>query len=1113
MAQAVGGPERPEAPGSAGGPPPDQPPAAPSGSGASAAPPPAPAGRRLDLLLPLLSVLGLLALVCAAALPLAPVRHERPVVSWPQDPSAPVSSSLVLAAQTPSALRLTANCAAVRAAGSSADGVLFSTQRPDVALARQEALLWQVRDGRAVLTVKGEQAADVAVPATGDCELVTELRDDTTTATLDGQQVGEPVRGQPRLDSLVTSVTGATAGTGQQLQVRVAVDDEFASSPTPLKLALVWTLVASGLLLLLGVWLLDRRAHPVRAGPATGPAASPGAAAALQAAALPRWRSTLRPVTAHVVVVVGLAVWTALAPMTDDDGYYAAMARNVPHSGFVGQYYQLYDQSFVPLTWPWYALSWWEQLGDGALFLRVPGFLFCVATWFALRRALDLVLPLVPAWRRGGAAAADGRAGSRHRAVWLLALVYAAACSPYVMGVRPEGVVAALSAWTLVGVLTALRTRRLLPLALAVVLAAFSCAAHPTGLVAVAPLVAYLPRLWTLVSTGTRTWGERTATAVRALAVIAPGAMASAGGFADGTLFDYREGRKIFTSIEEPLRWTDEYVRYSFLLNPGIPMGAYAKRTTVLVGLLAVLVSLLLVAAARRRGAPTTGAGAPTAVLPAEMAALGLTGLLAYLALWITPSKWTHHFGSLSGLLPLLVVVLVLVGPAAAARLWPRTALAPRLGLVAGVVAVAALSFRGPNLWPYSWQLGMPFQGDELVGRGPLSSPALWVLVAVVAVLVARAVLRRRSRSGGDDSRPDALVVGAATTAVVALGLTTAVLGGTFAASVYGTWNTWSAAQARVKDPFGTRCDAASAIQVADPARSRALEVLPGAEGRGQVEGFASQGGWWNGDPLPGTPGQGAFPQVWGSLTGAGDDNTGSLTTGWYQLGDGSTRSDEYVTTVVAGRLDLGNSLEVEYGRRAADGSVEVVRTREVDDSIDSPEWRSVLLLRPGQDPRDGADLVRLVARDASGGTGGWLAVSAPVAQPAVLLEDWIPRDAVVITSWQFTYLFGCQQQPAISDGVVERPTYTVLWGGDPLEGTNDSIWQYGRSGIAAPLPDAATLFEPVSEFAYPELRQAVPRWGQVAQLVYPYAADAYDMTLEPETAPGWEGPSVPSLG
>jgi arabinosyltransferase C len=314
-----------------------------------------------------------------------------------------------------------------------------------------------------------------------------------------------------------------------------------------------------------------------------------------------------------------------------------------------------------------------------------------------------------------------------------------------------------------------------------------------------------------------------------------------------------------------------------------------------------------------------------------------------------------------------------------------------------------------------------------------------------------------------------------------------------------------------VKDPFNQRCDAAGAIQVADPDRSTPLVALGGAAGRAQAEGFDAQGGWWNGDPLPGTPGQGPFGQVWGSLTRDGDDGTGDLTTGWYDLSD--RPDDEYVTTTVAGRLNDGNTLEVQYGRRAADGTVEVLRSRPVDDEISSPEWRSLLLLRPGQDARGGADAVRLVARDASGGTGAWLAVSAPVAQPAVRLADWIPSGAVTITSWQFTYLFSCQQQPTIARGVVERPDYAVLWGPGSLEGTNDSIWQYGRGGIAAPLPDAATLFQPVSEFAYGNARQAVGQWGQVVELRYPYAAAAYDTTLEEQTAPGWQGPTVPSLG
>ena len=55
-----------------------------------------------------------------------------------------------------------------------------------------------------------------------------------------------------------------------------------------------------------------------------------------------------------------LFLWTFIGPMTDDDGYYAAMAANVPYTGYVANYYQLYNQGFTPFTWIYYALSWWQ---------------------------------------------------------------------------------------------------------------------------------------------------------------------------------------------------------------------------------------------------------------------------------------------------------------------------------------------------------------------------------------------------------------------------------------------------------------------------------------------------------------------------------------------------------------------------------------------------------------------------------------------------------------------------------------------------------------------------------------------------------------------------------
>ena len=84
-------------------------------------------------------------------------------------------------------------------------------------------------------------------------------------------------------------------------------------------------------------------------------------------------------------VVIGF--WTLVAPATDDDGYYAAMARNSRISGAVGNYYQLYDQNFTPFTWFYYVLGWWQGVvGDAPVLQRLLAVAFGLLTWVLLRR-------------------------------------------------------------------------------------------------------------------------------------------------------------------------------------------------------------------------------------------------------------------------------------------------------------------------------------------------------------------------------------------------------------------------------------------------------------------------------------------------------------------------------------------------------------------------------------------------------------------------------------------------------------------------------------------------------------------------------------------------------
>ena len=120
--------------------------------------------------------------------------------------------------------------------------------------------------------------------------------------------------------------------------------------------------------------------------------------------------------------------------------------------------------------------------------------------------------------------------------------------------------------------MAALLRRRLVVAWCAFAVAGLGFAAHPTGFILFAPLVAGLPLLWGLV----RLPEERVATALRALAVASGGMVAPLMAFVDGGLRDFLRGQALFLSIQAQENWTTEFLRYEFLLSPG-PMGNYAR--------------------------------------------------------------------------------------------------------------------------------------------------------------------------------------------------------------------------------------------------------------------------------------------------------------------------------------------------------------------------------------------------------------------------------------------------------------------------------------------------------------------------------------------------------
>jgi hypothetical protein len=998
------------------------------------------------------AVAGLAAAVCAVLLPFAPVRVETPTVVWPAEPTAPRSTLLTTTAQRPLALDARFDCATVRSA-QAAGGIVLATVLPDSPQAATTGLVVSALEGRLQVRTQGRLLVDEPVPP-GPCTYrvsgegsgrpvhvaappspatrfdpgvpagstepdpgrfagptdawLRVTRDDAELTTDHAAQL-------PEVAALVTDVTAVDAG----LSVTLRLDDESASTPAPLKIALIVVVLAALPATAVLLLLVDRAP---RAG----------------------GRRFAPPRVVDAAVPAALLLWLVVAPATDDDGYFATQARNAAHSGEIGHYFQLYDQNVTPFTWVHQGLSAWQQIaGYAPVVQRVPALVAGLLTWLVARHVLAMLLDAVP--------------GSRHAmARGALAVAFLAWWLPYGMGVRPEPVVALCAVAALYLVLVAGARGRLAPAWAACAVAGAGAVAHPAGVVALAPLVAGLPLLARCV----RVPGDRAATVLRALAAGSGLATALVLGFADGALRDVLRGRLVTESVFPQDGWAEELERYAFLLDQ-IPMGSYAKRAAVLAGLLALGWFAVLALLARGRRAP----------LPAPLLVIGGATALGFAALAITPSKWTHHFGSLAGVGAVFLAAVLVLGVPLARTALGGIGLPVLLAVAASVVVAAALTWHGPNSWPYAWLDGMPsaYRPPTLAGI-PLDHPLPWAVVLAAAAVV----LTRRHGPG-----PELLRVAPA---VLALSLTasTAHLLVTFtAAAAAGTPrdSVWAGSFA---DPTGTSCVAGDALRVLDPFTARPLPGGPVASGGIFVPG----GGFYPANRPQGT----AARQVWGSHAGRdgrpAEEPTGAMTTGWYRLP--LAGEEERVVVIAAGALDRGNSLTAVYGAGSA-----TVGTEPLTDAAASPSWRTFALTPPA-----GADSVRIEAVDALAGTHGWLAFSAPVAARPVPVSDLVPRGAPVALSWQVAFGFPCLRPPTVAHGVTESPAFGVLRAAHPLGGLQDSAWQGARGGVFAQVQHTRSVLQLAT------VAPADP-YLQVYAFGTPLSRNAYTLTTAPRTVAG----------
>lgn len=952
---------------------------------------------------------GLIGVATALVLPFAPVIAETTTLTWPAPGRPATSSTALIAPDRPNTLTASIPCAALRAAA--------AQPIPTTVLATgaDGAGLLVTASTASVRIRLDDHEEELALPAEPvDCQVrVESVVGGMTIVGADGRTTHLTGARVPQVFGFHTDLPAAAAS---GLSVAITVGGPFATTPTVLK----GVLIAAQLIAATAALILLHRGR--------GPPA------------LRRWR--WRAVWWIDVAVAGTLVgWAVIGPLAVDDGWATTIARNFAATGNPGNYYRWWDAAEVPFAFSQQLLAPLTEISIAPLWLRLPGTVAALATWFVVSRGvLGAALPALSATVRVRA---------------LAALCLLAAWLPFNLGTRPESYVALGVAATLA---LAWRARDPADLGVLALVAALTIPISPTGLLVAAPVVVFAPRL---AAAARATTAHRVATAALVSCI---GAVALTVIFGDQTWDALVTATDWHTAFGPALPWYEEPSRYEHLLQPD-QQGSFAKRLPVL--LTAALLPVVGALTVRRGDRDAVGTAA------ARMACVVIVALLL---LAVAPSKWSYHLGALAGVFASFLTVAIVLLVRRARGPDGHVAVVGVAGS-ALLAAAAALAFAGPNAWWLPALYDLPWATDSVRPAGvPLDSPLLWA-VAVAAGGVTVALIRRTAGAGRLS------VLAPAVLTLVALGTSLIVLVGTFATAPVRR-GTGSLAMINVDRLTGTRvCGLADDIELLPDG-----PVLTPAEPGGQSSGFSALAGFFPGAPPPDPPGAGTSAFLWGSRT-TGAQATGEITTQWFDLP--ALKPDDGVALSVSGRTSGANSLTLEFGT-AAGTTVEVlgastpVDRPAADEDPSHPLWRSL-----GVDAADvpaGANKVRVRAVDGRTDDAGWLAFTGPRLRHVVPLNDFLADNGPVLVSWPQSFLFPCIRDiPTVSGGVAETPRVVIESPRPWLTEDRDAEIGGTFAGLVA--------FEPLNEIPSRMVGHPQLDWGSVRIPGDTASPDAYART------------------
>ena len=1046
------------------------------------------------------TIAGLIGFVLSVATPLLPVVQTTATLNWPQNGQLN-SVTAPLISLTPVDVTVTVPCSVVRALPPEG-GVVLSTAPKKGKDAALNALFVVASRQRVDVTDRNVVIASVPrdqaeSPQCQRIEITSTQAGAFATFVGLNDPAGKPVGGgfpdpnlRPQIVGVFTDLTGpAPPG----LRFSATIDTRFSSTPTTLKLVAMVLAILSTIVALVALWRLDqldgrrmRRLIPAN------------------------WRKfTL----ADATVIFGFLLWHVIGANSSDDGYILGMARVAGPAGYMSNYFRWFGSPEDPFGWYYNLLALMTRVSDGSLWMRLPDLVAGLLCWLLLSRE---VLP------RLGPAVASSKA-----ATWAAGLVLLTAWMPFDNGLRPEPIIALGSLVTYVLIERSMRYSRLTPAALAVVTAAFTLGVQPTGLIAVAALIAGGRPILRILVHRHRLVGTMPLVAP----MLAAGSVILTVVFADQTLSTVLEATRIRTSIGPSQAWYTENLRYYYLILPTVD-GSLSRRFGFLITALCLFTAVFIMLRRKRVAGVARG--------PAWRLMGVIFGTMFFLM--FTPTKWVHHFGLFAAVGAAMAALTTVLVSHEVLR-WSRN----RMAFLAAVLFLLALCFATTNGWWYVSSYGVPFNSVMPKLAGISISTIFFILFAIAALWAIWLHFAPRNRGEGRLAR----AVTAAPVPIAA-GFMALVFIASMVAGIVRQYPTYSNGWANLRE-FAGGCGLADDLLVEPDSNAGFMTPLPGNYGSlGPLGGANPVGFSPNGVPertlaeavrqtavpQPGTdydwdaPTKLTAPGVNGSVVplpyGLNSDQVplaGSYTTGpqqqsrltsaWYPLpkpDDGHPLVVVTAAGTIAGNSVLhghtsGQTVVLEYGRPGpggpgADSVVPAGRVVPYDLYGEQPKvWRNLRFAR-SQMPAD-AVAVRVVAEDLSLTPEDWIALTPPRVPELRSLQEYVGSTQPVLLDWAVGLAFPCQQPMLHVNGVTEIPKFRITPDYNAKKQDTDT-WEDGVNGGLLGITDLLLRAHVMSTYLSHDWGRD---WGSLRK--FDTIADAHPAQLDLGTATrsGWWSP------